>query len=69
MTNSIMDAQRMSLRVTKDVNNVSISLRVNALRCEIDNTDVLLLRLRPITARHLYNTAFHMGVERSKFHS
>ena len=57
----------MSLRVTKDVNNVSASLRVNALRCEIDNADVLPLGLRLITARHLCNTAFHMGVKEANF--
>ena len=63
MTNSVMDAKRMSLRVTKDVNNVSASLGVNALGCEIDDADVLPLGPRPITARHLCNTAFHMGVK------
>ena len=59
----------MSLRVTKDVNNVSASLGVDALGCEIDDADVLPLGPRPITARHLCNTAFHTRVKVNTFQS
>jgi hypothetical protein len=66
MTYSVMNTQRVSLRMTKDVHDISASLRVDALGCEIDDADVLSLRPRPIAARHLCNTAFHTRVKKEQ---